>query len=350
MQLPHENQSQTEAIASDPAYARNRDLLQHVTDLFLRTLDQQSADDLDVFGDVLDKLAYQLDSGLRANLSERLAVAERAPVKLVKKLARDTIDVAKHVLELSPCLDDGFLVDIIRAESQDHIFAVAGRPLLPPLVTDEIVIHGEHYVLYRITSNPGAYFSGEGLEALAANAMNNPELGHALGTRSDLPEELKERISGHAAEIRPAEFFALDIEGVGDTDTLMEASHQKGGDADGQDLYAEEDVEETILSYSADLKDIDETAENFAKIVGIPLPSAKYLLTRGAIPGLAIICKANRMKTETFAALLNFRLAAQNLSPANAAPNIERYKNLGIRTAQRLASLMKMKLAQSLDE
>lgn len=348
MQLQREHLSEIENIASDPAQARNRELLQHVTDLYLRTVDRQSAHDTNAFGDVLDKLAYQLDDGPRANLSERLSILERAPVKLIQKLATDKIDVAKHVLELSPCLDDAFLVDIIRSKSQDHMFAVAGRALLAPLVTDEIVIHGEPYVLYRVTSNPEASFSVQGLEALTANATNNPELGHALGTRPDVSEELRDRIDGHRNEIRPAEFFALDFEGLDELHDANGSSSQTAESEQAPITVAEDDVDEAILLHSAGVNDLEETIVNFAKIASIPPATARYLLLRSEIPALAIICKASRVLPETFAALLKLRMEAQGLNPAIAAPNIERYSNLGIRTAQRLSTMLKMKFAESL--
>lgn len=215
MQPEPENINELKTLASDPSQQQNRALLQHVTDLFMRTLDRQSSGERDVFGDVLEKIAYQLEDNARAMLSGRLAIVDRAPPKLLQRLANDSIEVAKPVLEFSPCLDTSFLVSVVRTKSQDHLFAIAGRPQLMPAVTDEIVIHGEQYVLYRMTSNPNATFSAQGYEALAANAAGNPELGHALGTRPDLPEAMHDRIQGSTSELRPTEFFALDFDNLG---------------------------------------------------------------------------------------------------------------------------------------
>ncbi len=348
MQLRRENLAEFGNTAASLSEAKKRALLQHVTDLFLRTLDRQSAGDTEVFGEVLDKIAYQLDDAARTALSEQLSTLDKVPIKLVCQLASDVIQVAKPVLELSPCLDDEFLARTVRTQSQDHIFAVAGRPLLTAIVTDEIVIHGEHYVLYRVTANPGASFSHQGLEALTANAANNRELGHALSTRQDFPQEFKDRIGGSQNEIRPAEFFALDFDKLGSESGGSGLFSEVVDGAQEPITYAEEDVDETILLYSAEVKDLEETSANLAKIAGIPQSNAEYLLLKGEIPALAIVCKASQVKTGTFEALVKFRINLLGLDPSILTPNVERYRNLGIRTAQRLASALKVKLAESL--
>jgi uncharacterized protein (DUF2336 family) len=55
-----------------------------------------------VFGEVIERLADEIEVAARAQLSNRLAPSDNAPVKVVKKLAfDDSIDVAGPVLRQS---------------------------------------------------------------------------------------------------------------------------------------------------------------------------------------------------------------------------------------------------------
>ena len=63
--------------------------LRHVTDLFLNDADKFSEDQIAVFDDVLCLLINRIETKAKAELGERLAPIDNAPVDVIQKLARD---------------------------------------------------------------------------------------------------------------------------------------------------------------------------------------------------------------------------------------------------------------------
>jgi uncharacterized protein (DUF2336 family) len=69
-----------------------------------------SDDEIWTFGEVIGRLADEIEVAARAQLAERLARNDVAPVNIVHKLAfDDSIDVAGPILRQSTRLDDNAL-------------------------------------------------------------------------------------------------------------------------------------------------------------------------------------------------------------------------------------------------
>ena len=89
------------AIASGSADKRV-DTLRRITDLFMVRPDDYSDDQIEVFDDVIARLAVEIEAKARAELARRLAPVNRAPVAVIRKLALDqSIEVAEPVLRQS---------------------------------------------------------------------------------------------------------------------------------------------------------------------------------------------------------------------------------------------------------
>ena len=80
-------------------------------------------------------------SEARAHVAKLLAPLERAPGNVVVKLANDSIEVARPLLEFSNVLSDDDLIEIIANQTEEHRIAIAGRPTVPERVGDAIVEH-----------------------------------------------------------------------------------------------------------------------------------------------------------------------------------------------------------------
>src|SRR5689334_13603731 len=93
--------------------------------------------DVAAFGEVISRLADEIEVAARADLSRRLARSDKAPINLLNKLARDnSIQVAEPVLSESDRLDNDTLVDIAKTKSQEHLLAISKRKTLDAAVTD----------------------------------------------------------------------------------------------------------------------------------------------------------------------------------------------------------------------
>jgi uncharacterized protein (DUF2336 family) len=78
----HQTQScllEIEALSNETSSEKRRDVLHRVTDLFFMTADQQTPDDIAAFGNVMERIAYELEVEARAELSERISNIDTAP-------------------------------------------------------------------------------------------------------------------------------------------------------------------------------------------------------------------------------------------------------------------------------
>jgi uncharacterized protein (DUF2336 family) len=68
---------------------RRAEMLNRVTKLFLDRASLYSAEQVEVFDDVLGRLIFAIESKARAELSRRLAVIDNAPAGVVRRDAQD---------------------------------------------------------------------------------------------------------------------------------------------------------------------------------------------------------------------------------------------------------------------
>lgn len=214
MQQPLSIIAELEDAVNSGSSAKRVDTLRQVTDLFLHDGEQLNADQIKVFDDVLCHLITRVESRVRAELSDRLAFVEYAPSGLIERLAfDDKIAVAGPVLANSSGLADSTLVEIAKAKSQEHLYAISGRANLPVDVTDIIVDRGERKVIRKLADNKSARFSEAGYSGLIGHAEADDELAEILGLRIDLPAkflwDLLQRataaVRARLAQIAPAE-------------------------------------------------------------------------------------------------------------------------------------------------
>src|SRR6516225_7460028 len=99
--------SQLEVALAGKELSRRADVLRRVTDLFVAGSGGFSADQVELFDQVMGQLIENAEIALRAELSRRIATKPDAPVAMVRRLAfDDAIEVAGPVLQHSERLDD----------------------------------------------------------------------------------------------------------------------------------------------------------------------------------------------------------------------------------------------------
>ena len=82
-----------ERALADGTDTQRADILSRVTDLFVASADRYSVEQVDLFDEVIVKLATAIEAKARAKLSIRLADVPAAPTGVVRMLAFDD-DVA----------------------------------------------------------------------------------------------------------------------------------------------------------------------------------------------------------------------------------------------------------------
>src|SRR5215470_15844075 len=104
---------------------RHAHIVEHIANLFIAGSTRYSDEEIDLFDDVLTRLAIEIEQEARALLANRLAPINNAPRKVMRLLAfDDAIEVARPVLAQSQRLDDPTLVENARTKSQQHLLAI----------------------------------------------------------------------------------------------------------------------------------------------------------------------------------------------------------------------------------
>jgi hypothetical protein len=187
-----------DAISRGTAESRAR-ALWHATDLLIAG--RYSDEEIFTFGKVIGRLADEIEVEVRAQLSERLAGFDQAPVGVIYKLAfDDSINVARPVLEGSKQLDDATLIANARSKSQAHMLAISKRVSLGETVTDVLVARGNRAVVNSVASNAGARFSGSSLLHMVKRAEGDSILAEQLGLRKDVPRHLFQQLIAKASD------------------------------------------------------------------------------------------------------------------------------------------------------
>jgi uncharacterized protein (DUF2336 family) len=177
------------ALAEETSSEKRRTLLRELTDHFFGAA-PTTATETALYGDVLGKLADDMEAAVRQELSHRFAASPLAPHGLIRRLASDDAEVADPVLRNSPLLTDEDLLHVVKSKGQAHLRAVSARETVSEAVSDVIVERGDDETLGALLGNEGATLSRRASEAAVERAKVNPALHAATVERKTLPPDL----------------------------------------------------------------------------------------------------------------------------------------------------------------
>jgi uncharacterized protein (DUF2336 family) len=187
-----------QAVSRGTAESRIR-ALWHTTDLMISG--RYSDDEIWTFGEVIGRLADEIEVAARAQLARRLARFDDAPVNIIHKLAfDDSIDVAGPVLQESGRLEPYALVANVCTKSQTHLLAISKRESLEETVTDVLVTRGNQEVVNSVATNSGARFSDFGFLHMIQRAEGDSILAEQLGLREDIPRHIFQQLIAKASD------------------------------------------------------------------------------------------------------------------------------------------------------
>ncbi|HIJ62028.1 MAG TPA: DUF2336 domain-containing protein [Rhodospirillaceae bacterium] len=153
--------------------------------------------DRSLAGRVLDLLARDRVTRVRAVIAEALKDVADADAELIGRLARDAeILVAAPVLEHSPLLTDGDLLDVIRSNPEDGaLSAISRRAYVGEEVTRAIVASGNVSAITHMLENSNAQLQESTLDALIERAAEEPNWQEPLVYRPELSERHSLRLA-----------------------------------------------------------------------------------------------------------------------------------------------------------
>lgn len=304
-------------LAKEASPEGRQALLREVTDLFMEAPEDLSSTEVAYFGDIMERLVFELEMKARRHLAEALADVGTAPHELVTRLASDEIEVAKPVLMKSGVLADSDLLDIIKQCSQEHLLAVSQRSRVSEQVADALVEKGNDEVLGSLAGNAGAVLSRNAMETMVERGENGAEaLQEALVTRRDFPPDLLQRMYAYVSDALRQHIVELGVPiDEGQIDDML-AETKSWLESDGADELspAEKFIlrKEQLNQLNNDLLvklmrqgKVAEFVAGIAKMAKIDIPTARQTIFDKSGEKLAVICKSLEMDAETFALLVD---------------------------------------------
>jgi uncharacterized protein (DUF2336 family) len=157
---------------------------------FLDRGDESSLMERTLFSDILVKLYDFARQEVRLKLAATLAMADWAPIELIRELSLDSIDVAQPILAFCPVLNDDILVEVVRACGFEHRMMIAERSCIGEMVSHSLIETGDKNILSNLVSNVTARIAAIDFERAMALLSDTPSSLNSLIIRHDLPPTL----------------------------------------------------------------------------------------------------------------------------------------------------------------
>jgi uncharacterized protein (DUF2336 family) len=333
-------------------------MLARITDLFVISAGRYNESQINLFDEVIGKLAAAIEAKARAKLASRLAPLPDAPRGVVRMLAfDDDPDVAWAVLRESERLDEADLIANANSKSQRHLAAISERPSLSETVTDVLVARGDRQVVHTLAKNTGARFSDSGFRMLVRRSTGDDALAIHVGARRDLPRQHFLRLLDQASSEVRARLDAENpssgraVEGVlsevvggirnetrkassdfANARTGVEARYRAGrlGEADVHGFARERRFEETVVA--------------LAILCGVEIDVVERALLDPGHEIMLILSKLAGFSSTTAKALLLFKAADRGMSAQDLDRALLSYGRLRSDTARRVISFYRARL------
>ena len=334
---------------------KRTDTLRRATDLFLSEAERLTEAQIAVFDQVLVHLIKKIETKAKVELSRRLAPAAKAPVELIRQLARDDeITVAEPVLSQSPRLTNDDLVEIANCKSQQHLLAISGRGTLDEPVTEVLANRGDNAVKYKLAANTGARFSETGFAALIDGAADYG-LIEQIGQRIDLPPRLLRQLLSKATAAVRARLLAAAPPETRDvirhllSDIAGEVYREIAPPRDFSRALAtintlrqQGGLNEASLLEFARTHSYEETVAALGALCSTSVELLEPLIT--STNGLLVVCKAARLDWATAKALLEDWPSRPLMREVEVLRAEQDYSKLSEASAQRTLGFWKARI------
>lgn len=304
-----------QAILNGTPDSRER-ALWHATDLLM--VGRYTDEEIWVFGEIIGRLATEIELAARAKLAAKLSRIDHAPGRLIDKLASDqSIEVAGPVLRYSERIDIRTLLRTANTRDQGHLLAISRRRVIPEPVTDILVVRGNREVAQSVAANEGARLSELGFLNLIKRSENDGILAESVGLRLDIPRHLFQQLIAKASDETRRKLERERPEMIAAVDALVAdvtaSLHAKFGPATPRYYAAKKAVsfknrlgelhESSILEYARARK-TEEAIVALTLLCSLPSDVVERALTDKSRDLLLILAKAQQFSWDTTAALL----------------------------------------------
>jgi uncharacterized protein (DUF2336 family) len=341
-----------------------------VTALFLASAGSFNDLQIELFGDVFQRLINTIELRALADVSARVALAEmsaqlapvrQAPASVVGRLARhDDISVAAPVLTESARLTADDLVELAQTKGEKHLLAISARWWLQEVVTDALLARRFPSVSRRLVNNPGARVSAGGFATVIAQAASDPELAVATGIRADLPADLRAQLLREATDAvrtrllsrAPPFLFeeiraAIAVASAGADREMSRARDFATAKIVIGRLKKDGRLDERVLYDFARDRKYEETITALAELSAASVEVIRPLMQSLRSEGILVPCKVAGLRWETVGAVLNCRFSSGVMAPSELTKLRGEFDGLTLDSAHRLLKLWTVKATMS---
>jgi len=342
----------------------------HVTDLFLSSAGSFNHEQIELFGDLLERLIKTIEIRAIADVSARIALAEmsvqlapvaQAPPSVVRRLAmNDEIAVAGPVLTESARLSTEDLVEIAETKGEQHLLAISGRWWLKEVITDALLARRYPTVSRRIVSNPGARVSAAGFAIVVAQAESDPELAIETGIRVDLPSALRRQLLRNATEAVRSRLLSRAPPHIFEEIRSAIATVAAGADREMSNvrdftaakrlvarLKNNAELNEATLFGFAKQRKYEETVAALAELSRSTIEIIRPLMQSLRDDGVLFPCKAAELSWQTVSAVLDSRFATGSMAPHELAKAKAQFAKITPENARRLLRFWQVRSSPS---
>lgn len=283
-----------------------------MTDLMsIKLSDKES----ELIADVLLALMKQAQKDLKLALSERLAVMENVPLRMVLSMANDDIEIADPILRQSPVLHDMDLIYILQAKGVEHGRSIAQRSGLSAAVINLLADTKDFETAVYLSENDGITLTEHAYTILSDMAKYSDKIATPLLSREDLPQE----VAGKLYQFVSDELKSVLRDRFGMASEAVVAALE---DITIEMVTAEppRDVSEQFMTHAHSRKDRGElkfaniTASlrrgqlttflaQFSVYCGLPAETVKEMMRQESGQKLAIACRAMDVTKPDFVSL-----------------------------------------------
>ena len=184
--------------------ARDAALLRATTDLFAQEL-AHDRDEIRRYEELATHFLPRVSPEDRAFVAEQLAVRLDAPQSVIRMLAKDRVDIARHVIGQSPVLGPLDLLTIIAATGPGHHLLIAKRANLAPEVEHALRLVGDQATLDILGAR-------EAERGIAGDVEISPPVEKPVATTapSDVAQGPSEALRARAERLDVWQFLGLD--------------------------------------------------------------------------------------------------------------------------------------------
>ncbi|MGB0749308.1 MAG: DUF2336 domain-containing protein [Magnetospiraceae bacterium] len=346
-------------LAKETSDARRRQLLSEVTDLFFDTEDSLNGNEIDHFGSIMGKVAFELETKVRQGLAQRMAESGNAPHDLINQLARDEISVAQPVLQNSTVLTDDDLIAIIGESSQEHMMAMTQRKAVSERVSESLVDKGNDTVVEGLVKNDGAKFNKRTFGKMVQRAEGNEQLHAPLAGRKDVPPEtlqkmywfvsaaVRKQILNSTREISEEELTRIMAEMEQEITSKVNQPYDEQTFAAAERYIRNQDVlgnlDGKLLSQLLRQGQVPTFLVGIAFLSKIDPETAHRVFYQGSGEAAAVACRAADIDKDSFANLLTLTDQSHRRSRDEMKKLVEMYEAIPTDAARRAVRYWKLR-------